>query len=90
MSKSTSLRLFGLFLIFAAGVAWAVMLGYVAVLIPLDSAAWFTGRTAAWLTPGVLAFPASLSVLAALAGTLFMWGAAPLEESFGTRSIANK
>lgn len=69
-------RMIGLLLLaFSAGV-WAWMLGWLARPFPpgsLDDAP----MLAAWLAPGLMAFPTLVSIIACLVGLLYVAGVLP-------------
>lgn len=80
MLKKIAWRSFGLFLlIFCVGL-WAWMLGWFARPLPphtFDTAPMLK----AWMAPGVMGFPAIVSVIAGVVGLLFVTGVLPLPPS---------
>ncbi|WP_133118022.1 Asp23/Gls24 family envelope stress response protein [Burkholderia ubonensis] len=76
MTKKIAYRLIGVLLLaFCAGL-WAWMLGWLARPFPpgsFDNAPMMK----AWMAPGVMGFPALVSIIIGLAGLLFVTGVLP-------------
>ena len=77
MTRRIVNRLIGLSLLAFCAVLWAWMLGWFAKPYPpgsLKDAPMF----AAWLAPGLLSYPMMVSVVAGVAGLLYLTGVLPL------------
>ncbi|MBN3776978.1 hypothetical protein G3O06_05265 [Burkholderia sp. Ac-20345] len=80
MVKNMWNQLKGLLLLaFCAGI-WAWMLGWFAKPLPPGSLK-DAPMLAAWMAPGVMGFPALVSIIAGVAGLLYVMGVFPLTTS---------